>query len=217
MNPTNSIQLPIDDTISYKIYVAKAVPVADVTVTANLTLMVSNRDESQDLDNRIRRALSDFIDTEWTLLTPERSSATPGFERINLKAIAKIPSTENRNLDERAARANREGLEFDHVRVTRSMPQEQANQIIKELWFEAVEKVTAHLAEFNRASGRQWRIGDVALGVPGTGRASVRSSKGGYTEDPDEPLGQFMESGLSGVEKISLTADVTLRSSRVDV
>ena len=217
MNPTTSIQLPMDDTISYKIYVAKAVPVADVTVTAHLTLMVNNRDETQDLDNRIRSALADFIDTEWTLLTPERTSATPGYERINLKAIAKIPSTENRNLEDRAARANREGLEFNHIHVNRTLPQDQANQIIKELWFEAIEKVTAHLAEFNRASGRQWRIGDVALGTPGTGRTTGRLTKGGYKEEPDEPLGEFMESGLSGVEKISLTADVTLRANRVEV
>lgn len=74
--------------------------------------------------------------------------------------------------------------------------------------------VTAHLDEFNRASGRQWRLGDVTLGVPGGGRSSGRLTKGGYVEDADEPLGKFMESGLSGVEKVSLTAEVTLRSAR---
>lgn len=118
-------------------------------------------------------------------------------------------------MKERSAAANREGLEFDDVRVScRNLPQDQANQIIKELWFDAVEKVTAHLNEFNRASGRQWRIGDIALGVPGVGRSSGRSAKGGYSEEPDEPFDKFMESGFSGVEKISLTANVTLKSAR---
>ena len=214
MNLPTVQPFPIDDTISYKIYVAKAVPLADVTVTAQLVLMVSNRDENLDLDSRIRGALKDFIDTDWTLLEQERSSATPGFERIQLKAMAKVPAKENRKLEERAAGANREGLEFGHVHVSRNLPQDQANQIIKELWFEAVEKVTAHLGEFNRASGRTWRVGDITLGVPGGGRQSGRPSKGGFIEDPDEPLGKFMESGLSGAEKISLTADVTLRSAR---
>ena len=214
MNLPTVQPLPIDDTISYKIYVAKAVPLADVTVTAQLVLMVSNRDENLDLDSRIRGALKDFIDTDWTLLEQERSSATPGFERIQLKAMAKVPAKENRKLEERAAGANREGLEFGHVHVSRNLPQDQANQIIKELWFEAVEKVTAHLEEFNLASDRTWRVGDITLGVPGGGRQSGRPSKGGFIEDPDEPLGKFMESGLSGAEKISLTADVTLRSAR---
>ena len=214
MSFSPTIQLPVDDTISYKIYVAKAVPLADVTVTAQLQLMVSNRDENPDLDSRIRGALKNFIDTEWTLLEQERSSATPGFERIQLKAMAKIPAKENQKLQERAARANCEGLEFGHVHVSRNLPQNQANQIIKELWFEAVEKVTDHLNEFNRVSGRQWRVGDIALGVPGGKRPSVRSTKGGNVEDLDEPLGKFMESGFSGAEKISLTADVTLRSSK---
>ena len=209
-----ALQFPVDDTISYKIYVAKAVPLADVTVTAQLQLMVSNRDENPDLDSRIRGALKNFIETQWTLLEQERSSATPGFERIQLKAMAKVPAKENRKLEERAAGANCEGLEFGQVHVSRNLPQDQANQIIKELWFEAVEKVTAHLSEFNLASGRQWRIGDIALGVPGGGRQSGRLTKGGYVEDPDEPLGKFMESGLSGAEKISLTADVTLRSAK---
>lgn len=214
MSFSPTLQMPVDDTISYKIYVAKAVPLANVTVIAQLQLMVSNRDENPDLDSRIRGALADFIDAEWTLLEQERTSATPGFERIQLKAMAKIPAAENRKLEERAARANREGLEFGHVHISRNMPQDQANQIIKELWFEAVEKVTAHLDEFNRVSGRQWRIGDITLGVPGSGRRSGRLTKGGYTEAPDEPLIQLIESGLSGAEKISLTADVTLRSER---
>lgn len=212
-----TMQLPMDDTISYKIYVAKAVPLVDVTVTAQLELMVSNRDENPDIDSRIRDALKDFVDTDWTLLEQERSSATPGFERIQLKAMSKVPAKENRKLEERAARANREGLEFGRITVSRNMPQEQANQIIKELWFETVEKVTGHLEEFNRASGRQWRIGDVTLGVPGTGRQTGRMTKGGYVEDPEEPLGIFMETGLSGLEKISLTADVTLRSMRPQI
>lgn len=213
MTPLSAMQLLVDDTITYKVYVAKTVPLVDVTVTAQLELMVSNRDENADLDSRIRDALKDFIDTEWTLLEQQRSSATPGFERIRLKAMAKVPAKENRKLDERAASANREGLEFGCVNVSRNMPQEQANQIIKELWFETVTKVTAHLEEFNRASGRQWRVGDITLGVPGGGRQG-RMTKGGYVEEPDEPLSMFMESGLSGLEKISLTADVTLRSVR---
>lgn len=214
MSFSPTLQLPVDDTISYKIYVAKAVPLADVTVTAQLQLMVSNRDENVDLDGRIRGALKNFIDTDWTLLEQERNSATPGFERIQLKAMAKIPARENRKLEERAAQANCEGLEFGHVQVSRNLPQDQANQIIKELWFEAVEKVTAHLDGFKHASGRQWRIGDITLGVPGAGRRSNRMSKGGYAEDPDEPLGKFIESGLAGAEKISITADVTLRSEK---
>ena len=214
MPPLPTMQLPFDDTINYKVYVAKVVPLADVTVTAQLELMVSNRDENADPDSRIRDALKDFIDTEWTLLEQERSSATPGFERIHLKAMAKVPAKENRKLEERAAGANREGLEFGRVNVSRNMPQDQANQIIKELWFETVAKVTAHLDEFNRVSGRQWRVGDITLGVPGSGRQPSRMTKGGYVEEHDEALSTFMESGLSGLEKISLTADVTLRSAR---
>jgi hypothetical protein len=40
---------------------------------------------------------------------------------------------------------------------------------------------------------------------------------GGYSEEPDEPLGKFMQSGVSAAEKISLTANVTLGAARAAV
>ena len=84
---------------------------------------------------------------------------------------------------------------------------------MKELWFEAVSKVNEYLPEFNRVSGRQWRIGDVVLGTPDGGHCS-RNTKGGYRDEVDDMLGDLMESGLAGAEKVSLIANVTLKSAR---
>ena len=205
------VQFPVEDTLSYKVLVNKAVPRGDVTVTAALEILINTRDNGNDLDGRIRAALNDFIPVDWELLGHERSGATPGYERIKLKALAKVPAEQNRNLEERARQANREGLEFGTIAVKRSLPQDQVNQIIKELWFEAMTKINEHLAEFDLVSARTWRIGNVVLGIPDGGHR-VRSSKGGYSEDQEDSLGQLLESGLAGVEKISLVADVTLKS-----
>lgn len=199
--------LSMDDTISYKVYVAKAASLFDVGVTAQLVLMDRARDAPPDLVSRIRGTLKGFIHTEWPFLEQGHSSVTPDFERIQLEAMAKVAAMENCKLEERAVGANREGLEFAHVQVSRNLSKDQ---IIKELWFDVLEKVSNHLEEFNRVSCRKWRVGNLALGVPRGGRQSGRQSKGGFIEAPDEPPGKFMESGLSGAEKISLTADVKL-------
>lgn len=213
MTEFQAVQISIDDTINYKVYVSKAVPLADVTVTANLELLTTNREDTNALDSKISGALQDFLPVDWEILGQERSSATPGYENIKLKALAKISADQNRNLAERARRANREGLEFGNISVNRNLRQDEVNQVMKELWFEAVSKVNEHLPAFHEATGREWRIGDIVLGTPEGGHRS-RNVKGGYRDEVDDLLGELMESGLSGVEKVSLIANVTLKSAR---
>ena len=177
MSVMRVIDVPTDDTLTYKVYVSKALPLADVTITANLDVLVSSRDKNEALEAKIHAALQDFIATNWDIVSQERHGATPGFERVSLRALAKVPVDQSRNLKERANKANWVGLEFGHISVNRSLPQDLVGQIMKELWFEAVAKVNGHLEEFQRVSGRLWRIGNITLGVPG-GRTRGATKKG---------------------------------------
>lgn len=207
------IQLPVDDTIRYKVSVSKVVPLIDVTVTADVELLVANSDKNEDLDAKVRSALQDFIPVDWEILSQNRAGATPGYERIDLKVLAKVPSSDNRNLEERARKAHRVGLELSNISVKRARPQDEVNQIMKDLWFEAVGRVREHLADFNKVSDRVWRIGDITLGVSPNAK-TVRYSKGGYREELDDVDDDLMTSALSGAEKVSMVADVTLKSAR---
>ena len=211
-----TLTIPQDDTMRYKVYVTKAVPRGDVTITANINLLVSAKENSpEQINARLTDALKDFIPGAWEFVGSNRSSFTPGFEKIAVEAIVKVPAEQNRNLQERARMAAREGLEFGEIAVKRSLPQDQVNQIVKDLWFDAVQRVKEHIEEFNKRSGRTWRIGDIVFGVPGNGlREGQRLGKGGYREDVNDVLGDLVESGLAGAEKISLIADVTLKSNR---
>jgi len=202
-----------DDSIKYKIYVSKAVPLADVNVTTQIDVLMSTREGNDALNHHVKTALNDFIPVPWEISLLSRESATPGYERIRIRAIAKVGLNQHNNLDERARLANREGLELSQVYVDRTLPKNQVNQIMKDLWFEAIEKVTEHISEFNRISGRQWRIGEVTLGIPDDG-SRVRHNKGGYVEAVDDILGDLVESGLDGAEKVSLIANVILKSAR---
>ena len=128
-----------------------------------------------------------------------------------MQVLGKVTADENRNLEERSRKAAREGLEIKEITVKRTLPQDQANQIIKELWFDAVRKANEHITEFNEASGRSWRIGEIVFGVPNNEQRQNRSAKGGYRDEFDALLSGRDESGLAGAEKISLVADVTFK------
>ena len=211
---TLSINIPSDDTLCYKVNVSRVIPRGEVTVSAQMIVVVKTQaNDNAGLDQRINAALKAFLPTQWESLGYERSGLTPGYEQVRVQAIAKVPADENHNLEERARRANSEGLEFGEITVKRSLPAEQVGQIVKEMWFDIISRVNAHIPEFERSSGRQWRIGNIVYGVPDAGHRQ-ESRKGSYRDEIDDVLSGLADVGLAGAEKISLTAEVTLKSTR---
>lgn len=203
-----------DDTLNYKMRVSKLMPRSEVVVTVMVTLILNARQKGAQLDHRIFEALNDFIPVDWGLSGQERQSAAPGFERLSIRAVATVSRDQDWNLEQRAKNANRHGLELGPVVVKRSFSQEHVNQVVKELRFEAVRKVVEELPEFDKASGRIWRIGDISIGLSDD-ESPPHTSKRGLIDDRDDRLGQMVESGLAGVEKITLVANVTLKSGRM--
>ena len=213
MSDIQYVPLQLDDTIRYRISVSKVVPLIDVTVTADVVILFNSSDNNDDLTTRVHSALHEFIPVDWEIVSQNRKGATPGYEQITLRVLAKVPSDQNRNLEERARKANRIGLELSDINVKRARPQDEVNQIMKDLWFDAVGKVRGHIAEFKEVSGRDWRMGDITLGVPPTTQV-VRSAKGGYREEVDDVVSDPMASALSGAEKVTMVAEVVLKSAQ---
>jgi hypothetical protein len=211
---TLSINIPTDDTLCYKVNASRVIPRGEVTVVAQMIVVVKTQtSDNTGLDQRINAALQAFLPTEWESLGYERSSLTTGYEQVKVQAIAKVPAEENHNLEERARRANSDGLEFGEITVKRSLPADQVGQIVKEMWFDIIGKVNLHITEFERTSGRKWRIGNINYGVPDAGRRQ-ESRKGSFRDEIDDVLGGLADVGLAGAEKISLIAEVTLKSPR---
>ena len=209
------IFVPQDDTLEYKVYVSKTVPRGDATLTAVVAVLANSQKNTPEMINqRVLEALAEFVPVRWECMSQERSTISPGFEQVRVQALARIGPEQNRNLEERGRHASREGLEITNIRVKSTLPQDQVDQIVKELWFDTVEQVNEHMAEFNRVSGRAWRIGNIVYGVPSDTHSRTISAKGAYREEPYELFGALIESGLVGAEKICLTAQVTLKSPR---
>jgi hypothetical protein len=203
-----------DDTLRYRAIAQRTLAQDTVCVSIHVALLVSaaRRSDQAELQRQIRDALSRFIPSvDWVFSTLHRdANPTVGYEQINVKASARIPSAQNFNLNDRARQASREGLTLSGAIVDYSLPVSLVNRVVHELRGEIVGTVLHELADFERQTGRKWRIGDIEFGIGGrsdeyTAKGASRSS--GY-EDLLDPDGE----GLSGAERISLIAEITLRA-----
>lgn len=202
-----------DDSLRYRVIAQRTLAQDTVCVSVNVALLVSAVQTDQvELQRQIRDVLNRFIpDVEWIFSTLHReANPTVGFEQINVKASARIPSSQNFNLKDRARRASREGLTLGGAMVDYSLPVSLVNRVVHELRGEIIESVLREISDFEQQTGRKWRIGDVEFGI--SGRSDEYTAKGaqrstGY-EDLLDPDGE----GLSGAERISLVAEVCLRA-----
>ncbi len=215
---TSILQLPDSaDTLRYRVQVQKALPQDDVRMTVPVTALVHTRDHDQAaLRQSIREALSAFVPAEWGFSRIDRGGDAVGYERVQLTATARVKAGENFDLAERARRASREGLTLGQPRVDYALSPEKVDEVVRALRIEVLQRVQAHIAEFDRATGRAWRIGDIAFGLDDAGEfAAQRTSKGAYRDAEDVllALGEAgVAAGLSGAERIKLVATVTLKA-----
>lgn len=95
----------------------------------------------------------------------ERGGDAVGYERVQLTATARVLSGENYDLAERARRAGREGLTLGQPRVECALAPERVDDVVGQLRTEVLRKVQDHIAQFDKETGRTWRIGDIAFGT----------------------------------------------------
>lgn len=202
-----------DDTLRYKVLVTKAVPQDTVRISVDVTAL-ARPDEPSDqvLSARVRPALEQFIRGDWMLSGLERHEDAVGFERLSMRATARVPFAENLNLVDRARLASQKGLSISTPVVDRALAPDKVTAVVRDLWFQVIEGVRAHVVEFDRLTGRRWRIGDIEYGLPERGSERVRM-KGASRDEADQFWADVDDAAaLQGAERISLLAQVTLRA-----
>ncbi|MBK7023552.1 MAG: hypothetical protein IPH41_08595 [Sulfuritalea sp.] len=202
-----------DDTLRYRAIAQRTWPGTSFASAFRSALLASAAQKDQSvLIRQIQAALDRFIpNVEWGISTLNRGgNQTVGYEQINVTAVARIPGTQNFNLNERAHLASREGLTLNNAFADCSLPVSVVDRVVQELREEIVKKVMFDLAEFERQTGRKWRIGDVEFGVGG--HSGSRTAKGASRSEGYGDLFDSEGEGLSGAERISLVAEITLRS-----
>ncbi len=216
---------PRDDEIIYRLVSQKTIVQDDVRVSVPVTALVSTAGLDQALlDRRIRAALVRFLESEWVFSLVRRDGEAVGFERVTLTAWTRVPHAQVFNLAERARRASEEGLSLGEPDVDYSLPAKRLNEIAHELRGELMGQVRRQLADYEQWTGRRWRIGQILLGSM-TEIASRRTAKGIHRSEDELALSFSASSaydddrsqGVTGAERVSLVAEVTLRSIPDDV
>lgn len=207
-----------DDTLRFRVQAQKTIPQEDVRIAVEVSALVSTtRPADEALEARIRAALGRFIVADWSFSAVQRDGDAVGFERVSLQASARAPVTQVYNLEERARQASEEGLSLKEPRVNYALSTQRVDAIVQQLRLELLEDVKRQMQQFNEATGRDWRIGDILFGVVDP-MAEVPTSKRAFRSqtvnfDIIDRDGSD-EMGLANAERISLVAEVTLKSPK---
>jgi hypothetical protein len=209
--PMNIVNFDID-TIRYRVQVQRTLTQEDVRLSVDVTALVSTAgNDRRDLDPQIRMALRRFLDAEWKYSTVKRAGDAVGYERVMLHANTRVPPDAVWNLEERARAASREGLALSNPKVYYSLPASKVSVELQRLRIEVIEEVRAQIPEFERTTGRPWRIGAIHFGIPDDSY-HAQSSKGAYRSAGIGDL-EDDEVALAGSERITLIAEVVLKGS----
>lgn len=203
-----------DDSLNYRLVAYQTLPQETVKVTVSVTMLVgANQTDQATLQIRIRDVLTRFIpDCNWVFSVLERSTYhVAGYERINLQAAARVPSSQNYNLLRRAQLASCEGLSISDPLVNYDLPTSTVDSVVAHLRMQILQQVQKEAHEYSYATGRQWRVGFINFGSEDdyyvTAKGASRSPGGEDLEVDD------VVDGLSGAQQISLTASICLRAS----
>jgi|GEM_PF-986209 len=207
----------LSDTLRYRLQARRTLQQDEVRISVNVKVLIQTRDNDQaTLDRRIHDALGAFMSTRWLLSRIERGGDAAGYERVQLVAITRVKATENYNLAERARLASHEGLSLENPRVDYGLSIDEVDRLVTEMRYDIIRQVNEQIAGFNRETGREWRLGDIEFGIEQLADRARRTGKGAY-RDTDDLLGrldpEYDEGSLSGSERITLTAAVTLRAT----
>ena len=206
------------DTLRFQLYAARALPQEDIRLTVAVTAFVPPSDNDRDgLERRIRAALARVADVPWTFSRIGRQEEAAGYERVSLRAAARLPAVENWNLTERLRNASGEGIEIAQPEVSYALTAGKVDAAVAALRLELLEKATKQAEAFSCASGRAWRIGDMEFGASSLSReGGRRTGKGAYSDDSDaiEAPGIAESTGaVRSGERITLIAAVVLKAA----
>ncbi len=205
------------DTLRFRLQAARALPQEDIRLVVNVTALVASADHDQGaLEKRIRDTLARVVKTDWTFTRIERQPDAAGYERVTLRAGARVPASENWNLPERARTASRDGIAVNPPEVSYALSTARVDGAVEALRLDLLARATEQAEKMSAASGRRWRVGDVEFGTAGIVHENLRrTGKGAYSDD-DASLELLAlidtPTGVTGGERISLVANVTLKA-----
>lgn len=206
-----------DDLLQYRLVRRKTLSHETVRISVRVEMLVNAAiQDTAKVRHDINGALQQFIKgAPWQLGTIQRNTASVvGFEQIVVTAVATVPARDNFNLVARASQVSRQGLVLRYPQVDYSLPSHLVDEAVRQLRLETLKIVHDDLIDYEQATGRPWRIGDIRFGMS-THRYDA-TEKGAHREmGYDENFAYDPEPEAGSAECIKLTTEVCLRSDQL--
>jgi hypothetical protein len=209
-----------DDFIKFTIAAEDTVVNDTVKIVANITAMVgSESPEKKTLKDSIREMMDRFIgNVKWQFSGMVSSSHESGLEQVILVASARVPESENRDLDNRRKEVSTRGLSINRVTPDLSFPASLVEQTEQKLRLEIIRKARAECILVSAAMDRPYRIrkidysAEIELPAFSNSRmsassASIKTSYGSGFNDASQ------DDTLGNAQKFTMTAIVTLSTT----
>jgi len=209
----------VQDTLSLNVSAEKTIVNDTVKLVATITAQVTPDEPPEVLPNRVREMMNRVVDTtkcegKWNFSNMQRSKDDTGYERVSLTATARVPESENYNLDGRVEKASQRGLVINDIQADTSVPSFMIEDAVKELRVMLAKKAREECAALSEALDRPYRIQQISFGSSDYGgpkalRAmSASNAMGGSTQSYGTGAGD--DGTLGNAQKVTLAANVTL-------
>ena len=216
----------LQDNITFQLRADRIVVNDTVKVTATVVALAMYEDEST-LRAQIRSALTDFIGAEWKFNNIQRETDQSGYERVVLTATVRVSEKENYNLEDRARKVSKQGLQLTQVVVDSGVPAAELEKAEKELRLDLLKKVNDELEAINGVMGGSYRVSNVIYnnhGDPVSRKTAVSYNVsnaqpagamafGAHSHGVSMDFGGGDDGSLANTQRVSLSASVTLSRS----
>jgi hypothetical protein len=208
----------VEDTVSFQLQAATIVVNDTVRITVTVSASANSKTSETTLRSDIKEALNHLIpNADWAFGAMIRNIDKSGLELVQINATTRVNEKENYKLADRARSASREGLSLAEPVVDNSVPGPKIEAAESELRRNIIEKVKAEIEVLYELTGVKYRIGAISFSgiaqMPKTGNiapfqmAAYYTGTSGAASSSEEP-----EEGLSNSQRVSLSADIELRS-----
>lgn len=208
----------VQDTVTFTVSAEKTIVNDTVKLVATITAQVAKNEPPEALPGRVRAMMNKIVDTSklenvsWNFSNMHRTMDDTGFERVTLTATARVPESENYNLDFRAEEVSSPGLVINNIEADTSIPVYMIEEAIMALRTTLAEKAIVERDALSAALGRDYRVQQISFGSSDYGgpKAMRAMASNAMASTMSYGSGIDDDGALGNAQKISLSANVTL-------
>ena len=208
---------PIQDVVDISLSAEKTIVNDTVKIVATITAQVQKDEPPDALPGRVRSMMNKVIDLSkvekggWNFSNMQRTKDDTGYERVTLTATARVPETENYNLEFRAEGASQPGLVINEIQADTTIPTYMIEEAVSELRVILATKAVEEARKISEALGRTYRIQRLNFGGGDYGGAKgLRTSNTMAASTMSYGTGSGDDGTLGNAQKVSLSATIAL-------